>query len=192
MVTVWSRPSCSDSEFLARRLELDPELELRFSFEPSMSPRPETASCDDIGDNNQFNEEGNRDCLNENVLLTLFEDPLPPLLAILLLSAMLLLGLLPILLLTTLPTAGPMTLPPSLILPMATSVVIPVMAMVPPTMMAMMTATIVVAGFMITITMMAFTLVTSSSSTMVASSLLLAPPANLPLHLSTTTLLGLP
>ena len=67
MVTVWSRPSCSDSEFLARRLELDPELELRFSFEPSMSPRPETASCDDtdIGDNNQFHEEGNRDCLND-------------------------------------------------------------------------------------------------------------------------------
>ena len=121
-------------------------------------------------------------------VFTFFEDPLPPLLTFLLLSASLLFRILPILLLPTLSTTCPMSLPPSLILPMATSVVIPVMAMVPPTMMAMMTATIVVAGFMITV----FTLVTSSSSTVMASSLLLAPPANLPLHLSTTALLGAP
>ena len=119
-----------------------------------------------------------------NVLLTLFEDPLPPLLALLLLSAMLLLGLLPILLLTTLPTAGPMTLPPSLILPMSTSVVIPVMAMVSSTMMAMVATTVLMAGFMIPFTMVALA--------MMPSSLPLAPPTNLRLHLSTSTLLGLP
>ena len=125
-----------------------------------------------------------------NVLLTLFEDPLPPLLALLLLPAMLLLGLLPILLLTTLPTAGPMTLPPSLILPMSTSVVIPVMAMVSSTMMAMVATTVLMAGFMIPFTMVALAMVTSS--TMMPSSLHLAPPTNLRLHLSTSTLLGLP
>ena len=119
-----------------------------------------------------------------NVLLTLFEDPLPPLLALLVLSAMLLLGLLPILLLTTLPTAGPMTLPPSLILPMSTSVVIPVMAMVSSTMMAMVATTVLMAGFMIPFTMVALA--------MMPSSLPLAPPTNLRLHLSTSTLLGLP
>ena len=119
-----------------------------------------------------------------NVLLTLFEDPLPPLLALLLLPAMLLLGLLPILLLTTLPTAGPMTLPPSLILPMSTSVVIPVMAMVSSTMMAMVATTVLMAGFMIPFTMVALA--------MMPSSLPLAPPTNLRLHLSTSTLLGLP
>ena len=125
-----------------------------------------------------------------NVLLTLFEDPLPPLLALLVLSAMLLLGLLPILLLTTLPTAGPMTLPPSLILPMSTSVVIPVMAMVSSTMMAMVATTVLMAGFMIPFTMVALAMVTSS--TMMPSSLHLAPPTNLRLHLSTSNLLGLP
>ena len=124
-------------------------------------------------------------------VLTFFEDPLPPLLTFLLLSASLLFRLLPIILLPTLPTTSSMPLPPSFILPMSTSVVIPVMAMVPPTMMAVMAATVVVAGFLITITMVAFALVTSSSS-MVTSSLLHAPPTDLPLHLSATTLLGLP